>query len=241
MPEPASVVIVEDDRSVREMLAAVLGHEGYRVVAHEDGDGVAEDPAALQADVVVLDIGLPGIDGIEVCRQLRASGRGGSILMLTARGDVRERVRGLDAGADDYLPKPFALDELLARVRALVRRGGVPSPTPQAVDESSNAPLVLGDLEVDPGRRVVERAGRAITLTKLEFDLLELLVRNSPLVLDRATLHERVWGYDQDLGSNSLEVFVSQLRRKIEADGRSRLIHTVRGVGYCARLDGVPT
>ena len=226
---PISVTVVEDDQSVREMLAAVLGHEGYVVEAHATAGAALAAPSTRTASVVVLDIGLPDIDGFELCKRLRSGGHTGSILMLTARHTVGDRVSGLDAGADDYPVKPFALDELLARVRALARRHG--TRLEPFVDERRE----LGDLVIDPGTRTVIRSGTLVDLTKFEFELLHLLVVNAPLVLSRDVLYERVWGHDQEHASNSLEVFVSQLRRKLEADGGDRLIHTVRGVGYSAR------
>ncbi|MEM9519089.1 MAG: response regulator transcription factor [Actinomycetota bacterium] len=226
---PTSVTIVEDDQSVREMLAAVLSHEGYTVTSHDTGTAALADPTTRVADVIVLDIGLPDIDGLEICGQLRSGGHIGPILMLTARHTVGDRVAGLDAGADDYLVKPFALDELLARVRAMARR----TVTMTAHDTER---LSLGDVDLDLGMRTVSRAGVPVDLTKYEFDLLRLLVANAPMVLSRDVLYERVWGYDQENASNSLEVFVSQLRKKLEADGGERIIHTVRGVGYTARL-----
>ena len=224
-----TVTIIEDDQSVREMLAAVLSHEGYGVTSHDTGGAALADPVTRTADVVVLDIGLPDIDGLLVCERLRADGHTGPILMLTARHSVGDRVAGLDSGADDYLIKPFALDELLARVRAMARRTALVTSTPDAQR------LSLGDLDIDLGTRTVARRGTEIDLTKYEFELLRLLVANAPMVLSRDVLYERVWGYDQENASNSLEVFVSQLRKKLEADGGERLIHTVRGVGYSAR------
>ena len=226
---PTTVTIVEDDLSVREMLAAVLTHEGYAVTTHDTGDGALGDPTTRDADVIVLDIGLPDVDGLVVCERLRTGGYGGPILMLTARHTVGDRVAGLDAGADDYLVKPFALDELLARVRAMARRTATTVATPDGNR------LELGDLVIEVGTRTVTRADAPVDLTKFEFDLLELLVANAPMVLSRDLLYERVWGYDQENASNSLEVFISQLRKKLEAGGGERLIHTVRGVGYTAR------
>lgn len=228
--EPTTVTIVEDDLSVREMLAAVLSHEGYLVTCHDTGGGALADPATRSADVIVLDIGLPDTDGLVVCERLRADGHVGPILMLTARHTVGDRVAGLDSGADDYLVKPFALDELLARVRAMARR------TATVVSTAEAQRLALGDLDIDLGTRTVTRANATIELTKYEFELLRLLVANAPMVLSRDVLYERVWGYDQENASNSLEVFVSQLRKKLEAGGGQRMIHTVRGVGYTARV-----
>ncbi|MEO1058641.1 MAG: response regulator transcription factor [Actinomycetota bacterium] len=227
MPAQPHIVVVEDDQSVREMLAAVLTSAGHVVDAHGDGEHAVAADASLVADLVILDVGLPGMDGLEVCRRLRRHGRTSPVLMLTARHEIRDRVDGLDAGADDYLVKPFALDELLARVRALLRRG--------APLDNAPGPLQLDDLVIDPVTREAARAGHALDLTRLEFDLLRLLVARSPAVLTRECLHEEIWGYDEDLMSNSLEVFVSQLRRKTEVHGGARLVHTVRGVGYTAR------
>lgn len=220
------VLIVEDDRGVRESLAMVLDYQGIDVLQAATGeDGLSavadHDPAAI-----VLDVNLPGIDGLEVCRRLRARGDHRPILMLTARHEVADRVDGLDAGADDYLPKPFALEELLARVRSMLRRSTA-GPASDVV--------TLDDLRLDRAARRVTRAGTEIELTKIEFDLLDLLLANTGIVLTRDTIHERIWGYDDDLGSNSLEVFVSNLRKKTEGDGGDRLIHTIRGVGYVAR------
>lgn len=225
------MLVIEDDRGVRESLAMVLEYEGYELVQAVTGeDGLAE-VAECRPDAVLLDVNLPGADGVEVCRRLRARGYDGPVLMLTARHEVADRVRGLDAGADDYLPKPFALDELLARVRAMLRRGGAPG-----LDNPTTS-VGLEDLVVDAAARTARRGDRRIDLTKIEFDLLELLVANAGIVLGRDVIQERVWGYDDDLGSNSLEVFVSALRKKTEAEGEPRLIHTVRGVGYVARLE----
>ncbi len=222
------ILVVEDDQGVRESLSMVLEYQDYDVVqavTGEDGLRIAERD---QPDLVVLDVNLPGVDGMEVCRLLRKRRFAYSILMLTARHEVGDRVVGLDAGADDYLPKPFALDELLARVRSLLRRSG---------RGSDASPLIeLGDLVLDPAARSTARGGQRIELTKIEFDLLALLVGNAETVLPRDLIQERIWGHDDDLGSNSLEVFISSLRRKTEHHGGDRLIHTVRGVGYVARL-----
>ncbi len=228
---PATVVVVEDDRSVREMLCTVLADEGHHVAAHSDGETAIVDTATDRCDLLIVDLGLPGIGGLDLCRHVRRRGRTDPILILTARSDVTDRVDGLDAGADDYLVKPFALDELLARVRALIRRRDF-----RANPES----LVLGDLSIDRDTRTARRGDEPLDLTRLEFDLLLLLVVRSPAVLRRDEIHEQIWGYDQQHMSNSLEVFVSQLRRKTELTGRPRLIHTVRGVGYTARADAAP-
>lgn len=221
----STIAVIEDDQSVREMLAAVLVHEGYDVVSFESAEEAVHDEQLASARVVVLDVGLPGMSGLELCASWRRVGRTTPILMLTARHEVRDRVEGLDAGADDYLVKPFALDELLARVRVLARR---------------NAPLddrlELDDLALIRSTREVARGDERIELTQREFELLELLLANSPTVLTREAIHEHVWGHGGDYMSNSLEVFVSQLRRKTELAGAQRLIHTVRGVGYVAKV-----
>ncbi len=225
----AHVLIIEDDQGVREALEVVLDVQNYRVSGvdrGEDGLGVV---ASGDVDLVVLDLNLPGIDGIETCRQLRGSGFGGPILMLTARYEVKDKVSGLDAGADDYLPKPFALAELLARIRALLRAFDV------AVADDDEV-LALDDVVLDRRTRRVTRAGTELELTKIEFDLLEHLLEHKDRVLDRHDIQLAVWGFDDDSSSNSLEVFVSSLRKKLEADGGSRLIHTKRGIGYVARV-----
>lgn len=222
------VLVVDDERAVRESLQRALELEGYEVELAADGEqALARLSNGAIADAVVLDVLMPGIDGLEVCRQLRAAGNSIPVLMLTARAEVDSRVAGLDAGADDYLPKPFALAELLARLRALMRRAG-------AEDVSGDA-LRFADLELDPGTREVTRGGRAITLTRTEFALLELFLRNPRQVLTRSLIFERVWGYDFGPTSNSLDVYIGYLRRKTEEWGAPRLIHTVRGVGYALR------
>jgi len=225
------VLIIEDDQGVRESLTVVLDVNGYSVTGVERGeDGLA---AVIDGDVdlVVLDLNLPGIDGVETCRQLRTDGFRGPVLMLTARHEVPDKVRGLDAGADDYLPKPFALDELLARIRALLRAFDIESIS------ADDRVLRLDDLELDEQSRRVVRAGREIDLTKIEFDLLRYLLANVDHVMDRNDIHLAVWGYDEDTSSNTLEVFISGLRKKLESGGLARLIHTKRGVGYVARID----
>jgi two-component system response regulator MprA len=176
-------------------------------------------------DAIVLDVMMPHVDGLETCRRIRARGDATPILILTARHEVSDRVDGLDAGADDYMVKPFALEELLARLRALLRRA----------TGATTEVLMVGDLELNPGTREVSRAGVPIDLTKTEFDLLHLLIENAGLVMARSTIYERIWGYDFETSSNSLDVYIGYLRRKTEVDGQSRLIHTVRGVGYVAR------
>ncbi len=221
-----SILVVDDEPAVRDSLRRALGLEGYEVELAADGEQALERLALEpQPEAVILDILMPGIDGLEVCRRLRQSGSVLPVLMLTARAEVDSRVAGLDAGADDYLPKPFALAELLARLRALLRR---------AANGSSDI-LRFTDLELDPGTREVTRGGRPIELTRTEFSLLELFLRNPRQVLTRSIIFERVWGFDFGPTSNSLDVYIGYLRRKTEADGDTRLIHTVRGVGYALR------
>jgi two-component system, OmpR family, response regulator MprA len=228
---PMDILVVDDERAVRDSLRRALELEGYRVELAEDGEQALKRlDLEPQPDAVILDVLMPGADGLEVCRRLRASGLRVPVLMLTARSEIDSRVAGLDAGADDYLPKPFALAELLARLRALMRR--------LADGEAGGAAgdvLRFADLELDPGTREVRRAGDPIELTRTEFSLLELFLRNPRQVLTRSIIFERVWGYDFGPSSNSLDVYIGYLRRKTEAGGRSRLIHTVRGVGYALR------
>ena len=221
------ILVVDDERAVRESLRRALELEGYDVQLAEDGAQAIERLGGENGgpDAVILDVLMPGIDGIEVCRYLRRTGNTTPVLMLTARDGVGDRVAGLDAGADDYLVKPFALEELLARVRALLRRA---TPGPDEV-------LRFADVELSPSRREVERAGEPIELTRTEFNLLELFLRNPRQVLTRSVIFERVWGYDFGFASNSLDVYIGYLRRKTESGGRPRLIHTVRGVGYALR------
>jgi two-component system response regulator MprA len=222
----ARVLVAEDDRSVRESLVLALSVEGYDVEAVPDGEQALGAIAREVPDVIVLDVMMPVLDGLTVCRRLRAQRCETPILMLTARHEVSDRVSGLDAGADDYLPKPFSLDELLARLRALLRRTSV-----SGADEQ----LRIADLTLDPQRRTASRAGRPLELTKTEFDLLELLMLNAGIVLSRDTIYDRIWGFDFETGSRSLDVYIGYLRRKTEAEGEARLVHTVRGVGYVVR------
>jgi two-component system, OmpR family, response regulator MprA len=223
-----NILVVDDERAVRESLRRALELEGYDVELAEDGEAALERlEGTAQADAVILDVLMPGIDGLEVCRRLRAGANPVPVLMLTARAEVDSRVAGLDAGADDYLPKPFALAELLARLRALLRRA--------ASDDDTTDLLRFADLEVDLGTREVRRGSMAIELTRTEFSLLELFLRNPRQVLTRSIIFERVWGYDFGPTSNSLDVYIGYLRRKTEEGGASRLIHTVRGVGYALR------
>jgi len=220
------VLVAEDDRSVRESLVLALGLEGYDVEAVGDGEQALETVLTKEPDVVVLDVMMPYLDGLTVCRRLRARGAKVPILMLTARHEVADRVSGLDAGADDYLVKPFALDELSARLRALLRRTSV---------TGHDDTLQVDDLVLDPLGRTATRAGRPLELTKTEFDLLELLMVNAGVVLPRDVIYDRIWGYDFETSSRSLDVYVGYLRTKTEAGGASRLVHTVRGVGYVLR------
>jgi two-component system response regulator MprA len=220
------ILVVDDERAVRDSLRRALELQGYEVDLAGDGaEALARLEANGQVDAVLLDVLMPGIDGLEVCRRIRRSGNHVPVLMLTARDAVDDRVAGLDAGADDYVVKPFALDELLARVRALLRRA---LPTADGV-------LRFADLELDTGTREVRRNGDKIELTRTEFNLLELFLLNPRQVLTRSIIFERVWGYDFGFASNSLDVYIGYLRRKTEAGGKPRLIHTVRGVGYALR------
>jgi two-component system, OmpR family, response regulator MprA len=220
------VLVVDDERAVRDSLRRALELEGYDVELAVDGaDALHQLEANGQPDAVILDVLMPGVDGLEVCRRIRGKGNGVPVLMLTARTEVESRVAGLDAGADDYLPKPFALEELLARLRALLRR----------VSPGAEETLRFADLELNPNTREVRRGGEAIELTRTEFNLLELFLRNPRQVLTRSVIFERVWGYDFGFASNSLDVYIGYLRRKTEANGRPRLIQTVRGVGYALR------
>ncbi|MGA1722361.1 MAG: response regulator transcription factor [Ilumatobacteraceae bacterium] len=223
------VLIAEDDRAVRESLARAMHLEGYEVVTANDGAAALESVRAESPDIAVLDVSMPAVDGLTVCRVLRSEGNTLPILMLTARTEPSDRVAGLDAGADDYVTKPFDLGELFARLRALTRR--------LRPDEQPGARLELGDLVIDPSGRTVSRAGHQLELSKTEFDLLELLVRNAGIVLDHTTIYERIWNYDFGPDSKNLAVYIGYLRRKTEEGEAPRLIHTVRGVGYTARVE----
>ncbi|SRR5579884_178158 len=225
----AHLLVVDDDEQLLTALRRALAFEGYDVTVAASGEAGLRAALERPPDLVVLDVLLPGLDGLEVCRRLRAGGDV-PILMLTARDEVADRVAGLDAGADDYLVKPFAVDELLARVRALLRRRG-----PAVAGE-----LRLGDLTLNPTTRLVQRAGRELTLTPKEFDLLQLFLQHPRQVLTRELLFERIWGYDFDGESNVLDVYVGHLRTKLEAGGEPRLLHTVRGVGYVLREAPAP-
>jgi two-component system response regulator MprA len=220
------ILVVDDEPAVREAVDRALRLEGYETELASDGAQALEALADRAPDALVLDLLMPHVDGLEVCRRLRAAGDPTPVLVLTARDAVPDRVRGLDAGADDYLVKPFALEELLARLRALLRRGGG--------GERSEV-LRYADLELDPLEHTVRRGRRPVTLTRTEFLLLELFLHHPRQVLTRTQIFERVWGYDFGPGSNSLEVYVGYLRRKLEAGGEPRLLQTVRGVGYVLR------
>jgi two-component system response regulator MprA len=218
------VLVVEDDEEIAGVLQRSLRLEGYDVRVSVDGESALTDARAFVPDLVILDLGLPGLDGIEVARRLRADDDV-PILVLTARDAVESRVEGLDSGADDYLVKPFERQELLARLRALLRRR----------PPRGSASLVVGDLQLNPDTHEVCRADRDIELTQREFELLEFLMRNERIVVPRQRLLEEVWGYDPFATTNTIEVFVSNLRRKLEADGEARLLHTIRGAGYVLR------
>jgi two-component system, OmpR family, response regulator MprA len=220
------ILVVDDERAVRDSLRRALELEGYEIELAADGnEALARLEADDEPDAVILDVLMPGVDGLEVCRRVRSAGKKLPVLMLTARTEVEDRVAGLDAGADDYVVKPFALEELLARLRALLRRTA----------DGDGEVLRFDDLELEPATREVRRSGRAIELTRTEFSLLELFMRNPRQVLTRSIIFERVWGYDFGFGSNSLDVYIGYLRRKTEAGGEPRLIQTVRGVGYALR------
>jgi two-component system response regulator MprA len=220
------IMVVDDDAAVRESLRRALQLEGYEVELAEDGAEALQrlENGTAPPDALVLDVMMPRVDGLEVSRRLRATGSELPILMLTARDEVSDRVAGLDAGADDYVVKPFALAELFARLRALLRR----TPSPSGV-------FRFADLELDPATREVTRGGDRIELTRTEFSLLELFLLNPRQVLTRSVIFERVWGYDFGFGSNSLDVYIGYLRRKTEQGGKPRLIQTIRGVGYALR------
>ena len=228
MTMSARVLIADDDRAIRDSLTRALGLEGYDVVQANDGSTALSLIESTKPDVAILDVMMPNIDGLTVCRVLRAERNRLPVLMLTARTETPDRVAGLDAGADDYLAKPFDLDELLARLRALLRRT-------KSEDGPDTDAVQLVDLRLDPTSRRVWRGEREIDLSKTEFDLLELLLRNQGIVLDHSTIYDRIWGYDFGPDSKNLAVYISYLRRKLETPGESKLIHTVRGVGYSAR------
>jgi two-component system response regulator MprA len=220
------LLVVDDDPGVREALALVLDLDGFEVSTAADGREAIRALSQTAPDAVILDVLMPGVDGLEVCRRMRATGDRTPVLMLTARSEIAERVAGLEAGADDYLVKPFAREELIARLRALLRRTGW---------EGDDQVLRFEDLALDPLAHEARRGERVLELTRTEFLLLELLMLHPRQVLTRATIFDRVWGYDFGPASNSLEVYIGYLRRKTEAGGEERLVHTVRGVGYVLR------
>jgi two-component system response regulator MprA len=228
-----NILVVDDDRAIREALERALTLEGYRVATATDGAAGLEQGRAAPPDLWILDLMMPAVDGLTVCRVLRAEGDRTPVLMLTARTETSDRVAGLDAGADDYLPKPFDLAELLARVRALLRRAAPAAETSGAVGPT----IDVDTLRVDPAARRAWRGERELELSKTEFDLLELLVRNTGIVLDHPTIYDRIWGYDFGPDSKNLAVYIGYLRRKVEVGDEPKLIHTVRGVGYTLRAD----
>ncbi|GAA3234695.1 response regulator transcription factor [Nonomuraea helvata] len=230
MSESARLLVVDDEPALREALQSSLEFEGYQVVTANDGQAALEALAQESYDAVLLDVMMPRLDGLTACRRLRASGNHIPVLMLTARDAVGDRVSGLDAGADDYLVKPFELDELLARVRALLRRGALTVPTPDGGDA-----LTYGDMRMDLATREVTRGDRRLDLTRTEYLLMELFLSHPRQVLTRDQILSEVWGFDFEPTSNSLDVYVMYLRRKTEAGGEPRVIHTVRGVGYVLR------
>ena len=222
------ILIADDDRAIRDALDRAIGLEGYEVEVVKDGLAALEAVARCNPDLLILDVMMPNLDGLGVCRALRKQGNRTPILILTARTEVSDRVSGLDTGADDYLPKPFALDELLARTRALLRRT-----TTQT--ESEPESLTAGGILIEESSRRAWRGERELELTKTEFNLLALLVRNAGIVLSHTTIYEDIWGYDFGPDSKSLAVYVGYLRRKTEAEGEERLVQTVRGIGYTLR------
>ena len=230
MPLPSAsdfrVLVAEDDPAVRSAVTRVLELEGHEVTSVNDGNAALDAILSKPPHAVVMDVMMPFLDGMSVCRELRQRGNKTPILLLTARHEIGDRVAGLDAGADDYLVKPFAVDELLARVRALLRRHTTSAPS---------SLLTVGDLRLDVDRREVTRGSRSIDLTKTEFDLLHLLMEQQDIVLSRDYLYEHIWGFNFETNSKSLDVYIGYLRRKIEIDDEPKLLHTVRGVGYVVR------
>ncbi|MFZ3554698.1 response regulator transcription factor [Streptomyces sp. BH055] len=223
------MLLAEDDRAIRHALERALTLEGYTVTAVADGVEALAAAHRHRPDILVLDVMMPGIDGLQVCRVLRAEGDRTPILMLTALVETPDRIAGLDAGADDYVAKPFDVEEVFARLRALLRRTAPPA------DEPDDHQITAADLRIDPAARRAWRGTRELELTRTEFDLLELLARNSGIVLDHTTIYDRIWGYDFGPGSKNLAVYVGYLRRKVDEPEGPPLIHTVRGVGYVLR------
>ncbi|MFJ2608929.1 response regulator transcription factor [Streptomyces sp. NPDC091279] len=248
---PQTVLLAEDDRAIRHALERALSLEGYQVTAVADGVEALAQAHRTPPDVLLLDVMMPGIDGLQVCRVLRAEGDRTPILMLTALVETADRIAGLDAGADDYVVKPFDVEEVFARLRALLRRtgtgqppgaNGTPAPggatkDPQAHDRQADRQIEAAGLRMDVQARRAWRDETELELTRTEFELLELLVRNSGIVLDHSTIYDRIWGYDFGPGSKNLAVYVGYLRRKLDRPGAPQLIHTVRGVGYVLRED----
>ncbi len=237
---PRNVLLAEDDRAIRHALERALTLEGYEVTAVADGVEALAQAHRTPPDVLVLDVMMPDIDGLQVCRVLRAEGDRTPILMLTALVETADRIAGLDAGADDYVIKPFEVEEVFARLRALLRRTGAPGAPAGIPREQQHMPdgrFAAAGLHIEPQARRVWRGTREIELTRTEFDLLELLARNAGIVLDHATIYDRIWGYDFGPGSKNLAVYVGYLRRKLEEPGAPAPIHTVRGVGYVLRED----
>ncbi|MBN0046588.1 response regulator transcription factor [Streptomyces actuosus] len=235
---PHTVLLAEDDRAIRHALERALTLEGYRVTAVADGVEALAQAHLSPPDVLVLDVMMPGIDGLQVCRVLRAEGDRTPILMLTALVETADRIAGLDAGADDYVVKPFDVEEVFARLRALLRRTGpAGEPPAEAPKPSPDRSLEAAGLRMDPQARRAWRGERELELTRTEFELLELLVRNAGIVLDHAMIYDRIWGYDFGPGSKNLAVYVGYLRRKLDQPDAPQLIHTVRGVGYVLRED----
>ena len=234
------MLLAEDDRAIRNALERALTLEGYQVMAVADGVEALAQAHRNRPDVLVLDVMMPGIDGLQVCRVLRAEGDRTPILMLTALVETADRIAGLDAGADDYVVKPFDVEEVFARLRALLRRtspvsvGGAPAEAPKPVPERF---IEAAGIRMDPQARRAWRGARELELTRTEFELLELLVRNTGIVLDHSTIYDRIWGYDFGPGSKNLAVYVGYLRRKLDEPDAPQLIHTVRGVGYVLRED----
>lgn len=225
--ETQRILVAEDDAEIRQALERILSYEGYEVITANDGAAALEAIKDQQPTAILLDVMMPFVDGLGVCRRLRERGDRTPVLMLTARHEVTDRVAGLDAGADDYLTKPFDLDELLARVRALVRRA----------DDGGADKLQAGPFTLDVPRRLVSGPSGDIDLTRTEFSILELLMRNKGIVLERSVMYDRIWGYDFGDSSRSLDVHIGYLRRKLEADGTPRVIETVRGVGFVLRVE----
>jgi two-component system response regulator MprA len=235
--QPVRILVVDDEAAVRDSLSRTLRFQGYDVSVAEDGVAGLEAIRQQEPDAVILDVMMPRLDGLAACRALRADGSLVPVLMLTARDSVGDRVAGLDAGADDYLVKPFALQELLARLRALLRRSLLPAAS--SPDAERGEVLRFADLTLDPVTREVRRGSRTIRLTRTEFSILEVFLRHPRQVLSRLVLFEQVWGYDFGETSNSLHVYLGYLRRKLEAGGEPRLLHTVRGIGYALREEPV--